>query len=208
VHEKYFSLGLETSWANAAFCIFLAVLTVVWRSVKAKKFSANGWDASAIAWNVATWILGIPLAIWFPFAFGLIIIGAILSMTRREGYPVSRLAISLALATIIPIAFGVFLLKTFSDTIEMSEDRIRQVLPTRVQDVPKKLLRVDATGSALWLRNRKTYTWTTFCEDKFGPTWMGDEVFVGPTGVIRGDDLGKRIAEWAGVKIDYRWLKQ
>jgi hypothetical protein len=44
------------------------------------------------------------------------------------------------------------------------------------------------------------HTWTSFSGDNLGPDIAGFALYWGPHGLVRGDTLGERLANWAGVK--------
>jgi len=75
--------------------------------------------------------------------------------------------------------------------------------------VPRQGLRVHATGGTRrWWETRAWYSWTSFSGDALGPSPMGSGLYLGPSGLIRGDGVGRRIAAWAGTEPEHRTINR
>ncbi len=55
-----------------------------------------------------------------------------------------------------------------------------------------------------WFSFRPRWGWDIYSGDKRGPYFSGKDYFWGPRGLVRGDTLGKHIAEWSGTEPTYK----
>jgi hypothetical protein len=87
-------------------------------------------------------------------------------------------------------------------SIELRGDRMLFSDVISRGSLPRSGLRIDATGS----KGCDWYSWSTSSGYDFGPHLAGYNIYLGPHGLIRGDDLGRRIAKWSGSTPKYKLL--
>ncbi|MCH7904404.1 MAG: hypothetical protein IH944_07530 [Armatimonadetes bacterium] len=208
--ETYTSLGLEASWTFGAAIALGSIVGVIWQSVRAKKLTIQPAiiGAFSIGLVLALWQTPIPMLWAIP---GLSTIGAIAvffmkhkNMKNRVGMGVTGIAVSVALFFIMQSMFtGVVVLGDENVTWDSWVDDSGHV--------PREGLRVHATGSPKrWYGNRQWWSWTIYSDsattpsERLGPHLIGFELYWGPDGMVTGDELGVRLAEWAGVEPRYR----
>ena len=72
------------------------------------------------------------------------------------------------------------------------------------ETIPKSGLVIDERRTKSWTDVRSKAWWHTKSGQDYGPDINGSDLYWGPHGLIRGDDLGIRVAAWAGVKPEVR----
>jgi hypothetical protein len=92
-----------------------------------------------------------------------------------------------------------------SDKTIFQESRLGDASVTRANTEISAVRRKEG----VWLDNRLSWSWTVRDPESsvLIPTevhFTGNEVFLHGFGIVRGDKLGSRIADWAGVAPDYR----
>jgi hypothetical protein len=94
------------------------------------------------------------------------------------------------------------------DRIVLTESTATYSSATTKSTVPREGLRVHALrGSRGWWKVfniRDWYSWSSFSSNDLGPDVAGFDQYWGPHGLVRGDQLGKHLADWAGTQPIYR----
>ncbi len=208
VVETYRSIGPATEWVICAAFLLITVASVVRDSIKAKKLRVTLYNGvvALYAFLILVSPIPIPAAVTFSL-MGPVFVGAHLLQTRKEATNSKRSRYALGFAS-VAMAFVLFfvLLAIFDETMVLADDHVKYEWLGEAQRVPREGLRVDATGGPRgWYTLRDWWSWTSFASnDELGPHIAGSDLYWGPHGMIRGDDLGRRLAEWAGTEPRYR----
>lgn len=200
-------MGIQVSWAVVAFSIALSVVICTVRSIRAKKLTVSTVDIGSVLLNIFVWAFSMPYSIWMP---GLIVVSMASVFLRPKNSPAMSLKAKIIYASITviaPIGFFLYMMNLFEHRIVLSESTVSDTEFHRTINVPRVNLRVHATTTkqTRWIFNGRSWSWTTYSGDDVGPGIMGNEVFIGPHGLLSGDDLGRRLAKWAGTEPVYRF---
>ncbi|AIE83711.1 hypothetical protein OP10G_0343 [Fimbriimonas ginsengisoli Gsoil 348] len=84
--------------------------------------------------------------------------------------------------------------------IVLGESQVNFTYLGRTETAPRQGLIVHKTPPHKWIDVRPWSSWTSFSGGNPGPSLAGYDVFWGPHGLIRGDDLGEHLARWAGTE--------
>ena len=205
MQETCVSIGNEAPWVVAAAQMAVVAGIAIGRSVRIGKPSITIVEGAFLAWNAVVWLLSIPDSIWWPVLIAISLVG-VLTMAKgpRTLSPRAKVVIGV-LAVVAPVGFFLFMFNSFEHRIVLGDSQVQQTIFGKVRQAPRIGLRVYTTGStrSSWLDNRPWSSWSSIAGDEFGPSLAGFEVFIGPHGVIRGDDLGRRLAQWADTTPVY-----
>lgn len=201
--ETYISMGIEVGWVMPVFFTLVTLALRAWQSRKAKKLVFSWFDVCLIALSGLALLTMVPFSVFFSASLAFICLGGFScnqAMTRsgRKG----RLVLCSA-SVVVPALMFLSMHSMFERRVELSANEVSAEEFDLVVTVPRKGLRVHAARSDSWLDNRETWSWTTYSGDELGPSLMGSEVFIGPDGIISGDKLGRRLAEWADTEPEY-----
>jgi len=207
VQETYFRIGTEVAWVVAAFGVLAQFVPNVVLWMKGRGFRIYPAQIAFTLMLLAWTVLGLPTEWMFA---AILLVFALAVLFRRSDpdrpFPNRRMALAVIVVALL----------TGGATGWMSWQRITLTETTARWDgnfegsgeVPRQGLRVHATGGTKrWWETRPWYSWTSFtADDEIGPGPMGSSVYIGPRGLMRGDDVGRRIADWSGRRPEYRAL--
>lgn len=158
--------------------------------------------AMAGLWFFVASIVGIPTE-W-------IFAGACLGFAGGLSFSKSMARTALARWILVPIfvAIGLqFLLMVpvgFPENMVLAGDSLTFSRSGEKSTIPRSGLIINALDGRFFpWEIRHSKTWTSFSGRKVGPDLFGSQLYWGPTGLIRGDHLGQRLANWAGSKPDF-----
>jgi hypothetical protein len=120
--------------------------------------------------------------------------------------PLGSLKVRLGLAATYLLLCGAFWILGKSGVttrVVLNDSSVSSDFLGRTSSVSRQNLRFTVIRRSPWFNIRPWGSWTSFSgngkTEKLGPSFAGFDVFWGPHGLIRGDDLGAHMAKWAGV---------
>ena len=196
--ETYYPLGHATAWIVAIppVVIFACAAFANRRNPKFK--------LTWLHWSVAGFFaivggLGLPMELSMAVAC---LVGVVLALNGRLLKTV-QITARIGIAVVPLILAGVFFKETsmVATELTLTPDKVVFTDFEGTHSVPRQGLRVDEiTNPPSWSSNRGWGSWTTFSGKNLGPDLTGTTWYWGPHGVMLGDAVGQRLAEWAGVK--------
>ncbi len=201
----YTPLGLDLGLPFALLLSAMSLLPIRWLALK-RNGPILGWPDILVSMS---WILvgltGLPTTL----ALGpLIILPTLWTFWRKPktGDHKPQVLLSLAVSAIM-IAAGagiMWLGAQASDTLTLKAYQVTFTDFKGQHAVPKAGLRVHAVrGPKSWW-STNSWSWTSYSGDDLGPHLMGNMIYWCPEGLVRGDDLGVKLASWANTKPIYR----
>lgn len=212
--ETYTSLGVEVSWTFGAVLALVSTVGVIRQSVRAKKLTIQPANIGllSIGLVLALWPTPIPMLWAIP---GLSTIGAVAVFFMKHKNMKNRVVVGVA-GIAVSVALFFLMQSMFTGFVVLGDENV--TWDAWVDDsghVPREGLSVHATGSPKrWYGNRQSWSWTTYSDsattpsEGLGPHLIGFELYWGPDGLVTGDELGVRLAEWAGVEPRYRMIEK
>jgi hypothetical protein len=212
VVETYRSIGLEMSWTLGAALILGTGVSLLFRFFRDRKLSINvtDWVVSGIGLLFALLPIPIPTTVAFPLLL-LVLVGPFLVQTKKDPrFPKWYRTGTAVFMVVGAIGLFFFLLANFDSSVTLRGDSVQFTEFGEMRTVAREGLEVHATGSPRdWYSNRAWWSWTSYAAgDQLGPHVMGSEMYWGPDGMIRGDELGRRLAKWAGTEPKYRFYER
>lgn len=166
----------------------------------------NSWLVSSFAiwasvWIPASLILRLPMFVQNMGLFGFA--GICLIYLHPDKQPKRPVRVLFALTLCVAGASTAFIF--MNEKIDLSADSARYRYADKDESVPRNEMEVHALGGeSRWFDPWGTYSWTTYSGHRLGPHIDGGTYYWGPSGLIRGDDLGRKLASWAGTKPVYQ----
>jgi hypothetical protein len=207
MQETYVALGYEVAWAPLMVYPVIVAIQVVYRKVKKRDKVLHRSEIFMSVWVILCTVLSLPLG----WGFGGLCLGTAVGVLFSRSTEQPRWPVRIAVACLYLAMAWVFVVwMTFGERIVLTDNEVVWANRGKSYWVPRKGLQVHATGGVReWWESRSSYSWSTFAteprpEDSIGLHILGSQVFWGPNGYVRGDDVGKRIAAWAGTAPKYR----
>jgi len=88
----------------------------------------------------------------------------------------------------------------FSSQLVLDNQNVSFRNNRRTESLPRTGLEIHQGRLSQILGLKPSSSWTTFSGDNLGPDINGSMIYWGPNGLIRGEDVGRHFAAWAGVK--------
>jgi hypothetical protein len=210
VNETYLSIGPASTPLIAVMGIACIAVVLIAFAITKRKSRAFGSMIALGSWYVVAGLLGLPVAFMFTVTF--LIIPAFGVFTKQPQTP----RFLVPIFAIVMLAIGGFMFWMLSEnriTLSAQQFQSEPTGMTRASgfdfdksDFARKGLRVDASSfhNDGWLMGGRHFGWSIWSGDRPGPYFSGRDYYWGPNGLIRGDSLGKRIADWAGSKPVYK----
>jgi len=203
--EVYQPIGNELSWA--ALMIF-PLMTIIRASIpwtrKRMPVRKVEWIICGVC--VALAFLGLPFEVVFGFLCfaGAIAIFAMKSTKLRWNWPF-KIAMS---ATFIFLGWSFINMGSSDTRLVLQDDRVVYTFFGETKAAPRQDLAIsEVIVPREWWQTRSWSSWTTLSHSRLGPFLKGDVWYLGPHGFLRGDDVGRRLAAWAGTKPAIKpWL--
>lgn len=198
MEERYKLVGMGLSGIAWLFPIALefVVLFILRRRGKRPIPPRIGLYAAPLFVSGA--ILAPPIEVFFIFIFGAAFIQIARSAPRKQAIPIS-------IAGVLILSLFVGVMQSMHDewmVLRSNEVEFRWIEKTETVD--RQGLVVHETGHRRrWWETRPWSSWTTYSGEKLGPGITGFSWYWGPNGLIRGDDLGNHLAQWAETKPVY-----
>jgi len=200
---------MDPSWIVAFMPV--PALIVYWlKTRKLPNRTAFGWkQAAIIAYFFVAAVIGIPMT-WI--IAGACLGGAVVILTMQK--PMGKLPVRIVCACAYVVLAGAFWqlgMQVSGDAIELKSDGVIYVWLGETLQIPRHALRVNVIRQAPWFNIRPYGSWTTLYKQagllRTGPSFAGFNIYWGPHGLIRGDDLAMHFAKWAGVTpVDKTYL--
>jgi len=207
VVETYRQIGWETSWTFSAMAIAVALIIALGRSVKVKKPTITAYEITIIAFGVLLLVVPVPVPVSVSLpGFMLVCIGGNIFLHRNATEVSNRYRIGLGVGAVVVALGAYFAMTRMADGyVVLKDSSVEFKQFDDVRQVPREGLRVNAMSSgSSWLYRREKFSWTSFSNHDLGPSISGSDLFWGPNGLVTGDDLGRRIADWSGAEVLYR----
>ena len=210
VTETYLSIGDESSWVMAVLGV--AVLAGVGIAYATNRQKPKGF-ASMMAlgcWYTLAGLTGIPSSIMF-FVTCCLFIPTVFAKER----PMPSFQRPLFVVVVLAMATFSFWIEV-EQRITLTDHDIRSVgaglgrsYRYNEGQAPRLGLVVQADAEHVSPELRPSYFWHLSTrgvvqEQIHSPRIDGSAYYWGPHGLIRGDDLGKHVAAWAGTTPDYK----
>lgn len=204
--ERYVSLGAPADWRFylPLGLILMAVPFLFVRFVKPNALRTNPMVWAPLAWGAMTVIIAVAK---LPQAW--------VSMAMPISYAIAALFPTKTYSTIARVVLVPLMLvfACFDGWIQMGHHKIAlsaksglfgenwRFIPTTIRRDGLAIIgyhntRTDAANE---------YGWSVARANGSGmpSSFRSDEIFWGPHGIVRGNQVAKRIADWAGVKPEY-----
>ena len=208
--ETYISLGT----AITPITCFLSILTFALLFALLYLRKARQLPAATLflvtTWNAAClWLLP-PDAIHFA---GLILsVGVGLVVDRKRMGTLKRIEAWFAALVLPVLAIGTWFILTnpYRQDVTIQDELLTQTGTFRGTVYAKRSdIRLHASKIATQsLMHSPGWSWTVFTNDDVGPEIRDNEVYFHNMQFVRGEELGKRIAKWAGVEPKYTLYKR
>jgi hypothetical protein len=203
VGETYTLVGMDLSWTTVAAYAVVSALMLLIPKVRRNR-NLIKLDLSCLVWLVLCLIVNLPIS--WAFAGLMIIMMSWSLVVSRAKTP--RWSMVLGAMAAVGVAGGfIWTMQSIGyERIVLEDTRVSFDQFGRSEEIQRDGLTVHATSGARgWWNTREWQSWTSFgTHDRLGPDIAGFNLYWGPHGLIRGDDLGKRLAEWAHTKPVYR----
>lgn len=205
--ETYQSIGSSGTLPIA----YIGVALIVWfvgAKLIGKSTSAPSTMLIMGLWDIVGGLTGMPVVMLF---IGMFVIGLGGVFAKRDPKPtlaqkISTGGVILGCAAMITAMEADERITLTHDSITSSATGLSSSSKYRNGSLPRVGLRIDATRftDQAYPRARPWYSWDIDRGD-MPPriTVSGASYYWGPHGIITGDQLGKRICNWAGVKPVY-----
>lgn len=214
MEETYQNLGPEISWTFGAAIALAAIIGVIWRSFRAKKLTIEPFQIGALVFGlvIALWPTPIPMVVAYPAPILFIGIAAFFAKPKDEKVTKRRRMVVGIGATVMSVVTFFLYLNLVTGSLVLDKNNVTWESSYRNGQVSREGLKVHATGGRnAWHNNHQWWSWTSFSDkktdnpiDHLGPSLIGFELYWGPDGMVTGDELGVRLAEWAGTEPKYR----
>ena len=197
--ETYTLVGYDPSWIVALMPVpALAVLLAKGR--RTSTLLRQKWTYLAIvAAFLVSSLIGLPSE-WI-YAGACLVMAVYLALMSRAKIPESKLRWTLACFFVgIGVVFAGMTPIGFPQTIVLTEQSATENWSLDTTTAARKGMTVTMTGlHRPWFNIRPWASWSFESGQSLSPGIAGFDLFWGPHGLIRGDDLGKHVADWAGV---------
>jgi hypothetical protein len=111
--------------------------------------------------------------------------------------PIARIVFPVVFLT-LGAFIGLMMPLTFREKVTISPTTVNFISSYKNTTVPLKGLTVHVSkDEKRWWNIRSWHSWDTYEGRVWGPNFAGFDMFWGPDGLIRGDELGKRLAKLA-----------
>lgn len=211
MNETYRVIGHTVNWsALLGFALVLPFIVLFnWRAGKAQALLLAKVLGCMATYFIAMIVLRIP----FSIAMGLGLFGiGIGTILWSKAPKIQRSYFACAMCT-MSLIFTASMIQLDDTRITLRDESIDSHFLDRNRSMPRSELRIvairrqdvlDLGPRNLWflesikLRNDAPPLTDDEFEDRFTPPVSGSTVYWGPHGIIHGDDLGRRIAEYSG----------
>jgi hypothetical protein len=203
VTETYTVIGYDANWTTAAVVVVVTAIQVPFtKAARRRGIVLYGLAAAALL------LLGVVAGLPENWAFAGCAVGltTLAFIRNRSSMPRWGIAVGAAFTLAVAASF-VFMVRYISnEQIVLGEGKVAFDQFGDRKSIARNGLTIHATGSPRqWWQSRAFSSWTTYGPNEtLGPDITGFAIYWGPHGLIRGDDLGKKLAEWAGTKPVYR----
>lgn len=205
VQGTYIWLGPEVAWSIGVGILIGGLLGNVRRWLREKKLTVTVFERVVAAYGIALVLLPIPFFVAFPLMAPVFVGGSVLQSRGKVAGPMwSKYALVIG-AVVVCVGGFFFLLWMFGSTrFTLQSDKVVSYDAGDTMVAPRDGLEVHALSSRWrWLMGQ-SWSWTTFGSNhELGPHVSGSDYYWGPDGLVRGDDLGQRLAAWAGTEPEY-----
>lgn len=201
VTETYTAVSPDATLGFLVSPLILAI-ALVWQKVTGRRSKFVSRSSAGIAiWALVSTFFRAPMVLQFV---GLVAIPAIGILVSPGKSPSIAFRLPFALG-LIALALGQVLIYR-DDRITLHDDSVSyRSAGDQDRSVPRAGLRLHALGGEpRWFDPWGTYSWTTYSKGTPGPYLSGSMCYWGPHGLVRGDDLARHLADWAGVKPVYQ----
>ena len=198
--ETYTLVGTDPSWI-VAFMPVPAVIILLAARWKRKERPVFTWGLLApVVWFFVCSMLGIPMEWILAGAcmgggLGLAVLPH-LKVTLRQRIVFAVVYIGLGVSFVV-------LGTARHEKIVLTDSQVTVAESGGAESVPRQGLRIIVIQKKPWFNIRGWGSWTSFSSAPrphlLGPNFTGFDVYWGPSGLIRGDDLALRFAHWAEV---------
>lgn len=195
--ETYTVVGHEMDWLLA--CMPLAGLLGVWLRNRAVTPRQWRWYALVFGYFISAAVLGLP----FEWAVSSLALCGAISMIFGKA-SIERYRHVKAFAMLMVCAASIYLGLRPEDRLVMRTNSLDFYSSGKKESTPRSGLGIDERRVKGWEDIRSKAWWHTRSGKDYGPEINGSDLYWGPQGLMRGDDVGLKLAEWAYVKPQAR----
>lgn len=196
--ETYTSVGTDSSWV----VVFMSVAPVFISCARYKRGQRFPiWPSILpVVYTLVCSLIGIPVE-WI-IAGGCVGVGVSCAFSKHEkATPALKIVLALSF---VGAGFGwVWLGKATNFKVMLSDSKVTFTEFSRPGSVARSGLRISVIQHDGGLHIHPWGSWSSFSDrdqrSQLGPGFSGFEIYWGPHGLIRGDDLAVHFAHWAGV---------
>jgi hypothetical protein len=197
--ETYTLVGNDSSWIVALMPVPAIIVYAIKRRKTGQPFSVL--TLIPVAFFFVAALVGFPME-WI-LAGACIGTGIGFQFFPKIGAPWKRFAMGGAFFVIGCVYLSICRIEYSRLVLEDSGVKFDWI--GRHDAVPRSGLRINVVGPQRMPWDIRSWgSWTSFHGREVGPSITGFSYYWGPHGLIRGDALGERLAQWANVKPSYQ----
>lgn len=209
MNETYTLVGYDPSWVVALMPL-PALAVASWTRRKRGLYPFAWWQLGIAAYFLVGSVVGLPTEWIFAGACfgGAVVVATSRTMVLEAGKLLTFLVRAVLAAVFAALGFlWLNLGKYYGDQIVLSDSKASFTFLGKPYSAARSGIRsIHVYRHSKRWNLRPWGSWTSFLKTKagpdgtdMGPTFTGFDVYWGPGGLIRGDAVGARFANWAGV---------
>ncbi|CAN5473099.1 hypothetical protein BH11ARM1_BH11ARM1_07580 [soil metagenome] len=197
--ETYTVVGSQMGLSMLLGLLTVALILVFRGGTKALKPVYKSFGGIMVCICLAV-LFDLPME-WF-LGTTFIGLGGYMAFNKRFTNRYVRFGASVYLVIVGVVSFCMWTL--FPNHLTLNSQAVNFTENERVGTVARTGLAIDQSIPSSFLGSKPSSSWTSFSGDNLGPDINGSFIYWGPNGLIRRDDVARRLATWAGVEPTMR----